>query len=96
MITEALIIFSCAGGYECSKTPQAYYLSKPQLRSWVKEVKDTYKEKTKDNPTLQIAIPTVLGSVFLMQGGKPRIRITKHLSVRISKEETDLTLTYVF
>lgn len=96
MLLEALVIGACVGGYECNQAPRAYYLSKPELRTWVKEKAKAYKEKLRDRPVAQVVVPTLLGTVFLMSGGKPRIRVTDNIAFRVSQEETEITFTYVF
>jgi hypothetical protein len=96
MLLEALVIGMCLGKYECAKTPQAYYLSKPKLRSWVKEKTDTMKDSLKTRPVAQVVVPTLLGSAFLMTGGKPRIRVTDNASLTLSQRQLDITFTYVF
>jgi hypothetical protein len=91
MILESVVIGLCLGGYECSKAPQAYYLSNPGLQSWVKTKQEKYKEYFKDTP-----IPTIAGFGFFALGGKARIKISKNISVEIEKDRTELSYIYVF
>lgn len=95
MLLETMIVSLCLGGYECSKAPQAYYLSNHNLRTWAKLTKDRYKEKIQQS---QFETPIVvgLGAAFIVLGGKPRVKITNNISLKMSREKNEIVFTYAF
>jgi len=95
MILETMIVGLCMGGYECERAPQAYYLSKPELRSWVKKQETKYKKIIRTSP-YEVPMTTSLGFAFFMAGGKTRIRLTDHISIKVSKDLNEIKYTYVF
>lgn len=96
MIVEALVLSSCLGGYECNLTPRAYYLTNPELRSWVKESSQDLKQYARSLPYSETVLPVVAGFILLTSGSRITIRITKNLSLRIRDDNTELRLTYAF
>ena len=95
MILEATIISLCLGNYECNVAPRAYYLSKPEMRSWVKEKTKDIKEMVKAT-SYEGEISTLAGFMFIAAGGRANLRLSKNIAVSVSQEQCILRFTYAF
>ena len=95
MLLEFLVVGMCAGGYECSKAPQAYYLSNKDLQQMVKE--NERKAKSLAGPiVVGYVIPVVMPFITLSTGRTARVNLTRHLSVEANTKEGKFMFGWTF
>jgi hypothetical protein len=83
---ETLVVVACLYQKGCSESASVYYKSRPALQEFVLKVEN--RAKATVGPTLLNYGAPIL--VFAA-GGQGSLQVSKNVSIKVSKEFTDLT-----
>lgn len=80
MLAEALTIFACVNAAGCSETSNAYFNHHPEVRRMI-EVNEEKARKMVGPVAVHVLGPIA----FAVAGGTANIRLAKHCSLQVNK-----------
>lgn len=97
MMLELFVAGMCIGGYECNKTPQAYYQHNKELQRMVKEAKGKV-ENMAGPVVVNYLIPYGTAIGMIGAGKTASVSFSKRLSIEgnIKEERFGLVWTWTY
>lgn len=91
MLPEALVIFACVNSTGCSQTADLYFSQHQELKHEIEEDAKAAREYV--GPKI---VDTVGPMLVFVAGGTGTIHLHNHLDLRIQKDNSVLSFSWIF
>jgi len=95
MWLEAFVIAMCVSGYECNKTPEAYYAQNKEFREMVQRG-EMQAKKVAGPFVSEVLVPYTMPLIIFSTGHNARAVINKYISIEGNNKEGRLMFGFTF